>query len=144
MACYHEEHATCAAALAISPDGCMIAVASRLGVQLWEADTGHCLTGSVDVAAVLSLSASLSPLLSPVLVLVAVMDPKALKTKISHTHSLILSLSLPKELKTKISHTHSRFSLFAMVCVAHSLASDSLCSLFGSWVALSKFSHSTR
>ena len=30
--------------------------------------------------------------LSPVLVLVAVMDPKVLKTKISHTHSLILSL----------------------------------------------------
>ena len=29
--------------------------------------------------------------LSPVLVLVAVMDPKELKTKISHTHSLILS-----------------------------------------------------
>ena len=29
--------------------------------------------------------------LSPVLVLVAVMDPKVLKTKISHTHSLILS-----------------------------------------------------
>ena len=28
--------------------------------------------------------------LSPVLVLVAVMDPKVLKTKISHTHSLIL------------------------------------------------------
>ena len=32
--------------------------------------------------------------LSPVLVLVAVMDPKVLKTKISHTHSLILSRSL--------------------------------------------------
>ena len=31
--------------------------------------------------------------LSPVLVLVAVMDPKVLKTKISHTHSLILSHS---------------------------------------------------
>ena len=30
--------------------------------------------------------------LSPVLVLVAVMDPKVLKTEISHTHSLILSL----------------------------------------------------
>ena len=29
---------------------------------------------------------------SPVLVLVAVMDPKVLKTKISHTHSLIHSL----------------------------------------------------
>ena len=29
--------------------------------------------------------------LSPILVLVAVMDPKELKTKISHTHSLILS-----------------------------------------------------
>ena len=33
--------------------------------------------------------------LSPVLVLVAVMDPKVLKTKISHTHSLILSLHIP-------------------------------------------------
>ena len=66
--------------------------------------------------------------LSPVLVLVAVMDPKVLKTKISHTHSLIRSLILTlthshthtqclslvlvvmiksKELKTKISLTHS-------------------------------------
>ena len=35
--------------------------------------------------------------LSPVLVLVAVMDPKVLKTKISHTPSLILSLVLKNE-----------------------------------------------
>ena len=49
--------------------------------------------------------------LSPVLVPVAVMDPKVLKTKISHTHSLILSHS---------GLTLLRVANFALLC--HNLA----------------------
>ena len=66
------------------------------------------------------------------LVLVVMIKSKELKTKISHTHSLILSrphsLSLvlvvvmkAKELKTKISHTHSLILSLASSCLCRSL-----------------------
>ena len=52
--------------------------------------------------------------LSPVLVPVAVMNPKVLKTKISHTHSLILTLLLSMIL----SHSASQTSVCLLQCAA--------------------------
>ena len=71
--------------------------------------------------------------LSPILVLVAVMDPKELKTKISHTHSLILSwynfgsisISLCIYLTIALSHSRSvSFSLDLCLVLSLSLSSD--------------------
>ena len=58
-------------------------------------EPGVCLLSVASLLIILIfLSLSSSHSLSSVLVLVAVMDPKVLKTKISHTHSLILSFSI--------------------------------------------------
>ena len=54
--------------------------------------------------------------LSPVLVLVAVMDPKVLKTKISHTHSLILSQPPSLTLKLSASFELVSFLRSAISC----------------------------